>query len=296
MPPDILEGNMAKIKINLTRNFKRNMIFVMVALLALMAFTMGTHAVDVISANYQARAFEASIQPPADGRTFESRSQTVDGRRQLPIYSVDRDDMRIAISFDAAWGADDTDTLLAILREHNVLTTFFLCGYWVDKYPEEVRRIHAAGHDIANHGDTHAHGAKLNLEANKREIMGVHNKVRELLGIEMNLFRPPFGEYNNTVLQAADALGYFTIQWDIDSHDWMDRGVQYEVDRVLNHPKLQSGSIILFHNDAPNTPQTLPTILRGLQERGFTIVPISQLIHQENFHMNHEGRQVLKQQ
>jgi len=210
---------MGKINKYVRRNFRRNILFVAAAALVVTALTIGTQAVDVLSANYQARADEASIQPPADGRTFESRSQTVSGQKQLPIYSVDRDDMKIAISFDAAWGADDTDTLLAILNDHGVLTTFFLCGYWVDKYPEEVRRIHTAGHDIANHGDTHAHGAKLSLEGNKREIMGVHNKVRDLLGIEMDLFRPPFGEYNNTVLQAADALGYFTIQWDIDTLD-----------------------------------------------------------------------------
>ena len=213
--------------------------------------------------------------------------------RMVPIYSVERNDRKIAISFDAAWGADDTDVLLEILAEFDVRTTFFVCGYWVTKYPEEVKRIHAAGHDIGNHGDTHAHGAQLNLEQNKQEIMGTHEKVRELLGIEMDLFRPPYGEYNNTVISAADALGYFTIQWNVDSHDWMNRGPRYEIDQVLNNKNLGNGSIILFHNDAKDTPVTLRPILEGLIEKGFEIVPISELIHREGFTIDSAGRQHL---
>lgn len=80
-----------------------------------------------------------------------------------------------------------------------------------------MKKIHAAGHDIGNHGDTHAHGSQLNLEQNRQEISGVHNKIKDLLGIEINLFRPPYGEYNNTVIDAATSLNYYTIQWDVDS-------------------------------------------------------------------------------
>ncbi len=140
-------------------------------------------------------------------------------KRKIPIYCVESESPKVSISFDAAWGADDTDELLRILRENDVKTTFFLCGYWIDKYPEEVKRIFAEGHDIANHGDTHAHGAQLSLTQNQKEIMGVHEKVKNLLGVEMNLFRPPYGEYNNTVIEAADSLNYYTIQWDVEGID-----------------------------------------------------------------------------
>jgi len=212
--------------------------------------------------------------------------------RKLPIYSVETPNQQLSVTFDAAWGAEDTDTLLGILADFNVRATFFLCGYWVEKHPEEVRRIFDAGHDIGNHGDTHAHGNQLSLERNKQEIQGVHDKVKDLLGIEMDLFRPPFGEYNNTVIQAAEELGYFAIQWDVDSHDWMNKGPDYEINQVLNHKNLRNGSIILFHNGARDTPKTLPIILRGLQDRGFEMVPLSELIHRENFTINHEGRQI----
>ncbi len=192
------------------------------------------------------------------------------------------------------WGADDTDKLLEILKANDVKATFFLCGYWVTKYPEEVKKIYADGHDIGNHGNTHAHGAQISKEENIKELKGVHDKVKDLLGIDMTLFRPPFGEYDNKVIEAATESGYHTIQWDIDSLDWKNFGVEHEVNQVLNHKHLGNGSIILFHNDAKYTPEALGTILKGLKEKGYEIVPISKLIHTENYYMDHEGRQKLK--
>jgi polysaccharide deacetylase family sporulation protein PdaB len=230
--------------------------------------------------------------PPAARTVFNTYAAAKD--RKLPIYSVDTPEKKVSISFDAAWGADDTETLLQILKDNEVLTTFFLCGYWVDKHPDEVKKIAAAGHDIGNHGNTHAHGAQLSLAQNKKEIMDCHEKIKAVTGIEANLFRPPYGEYNNTVITAAEETGYHVIQWDVDSHDWMKKGEQYEINRVLNNKALQNGSIILFHNDAPNTPKTLDRIIKGLKEKGYEIVPLSQLIHRENYYMDHTGRQKVK--
>ena len=124
---------------------------------------------------------------------------------------------KIAISFDAAWGADDTDTLLQILEEYNAPATFFLCGYWVDKYPEEVQKIAAAGHTLGNHSSTHPHMNSLSSEQIQKELAECHEKVKALTGQEMELFRPPFGEYNNNVIETAASAGYFTIQWDVDA-------------------------------------------------------------------------------
>lgn len=138
-------------------------------------------------------------------------------KKKLPIYSVDTEKKQVAISFDAAWGADDTDELLKILADNDVKSTFFLCGYWVDDYSEEVKKIFEAGHELGNHGDNHAHGAQLSLEKNITEIDNVTKKLEALTGVKPTVFRPPFGEYNNTVLEAAESLGYYTIQWDVDS-------------------------------------------------------------------------------
>jgi len=165
----------------------------------------------------------------------------------------------------------------------------------VDKYPEEVKKIYAEGHDIGNHSNTHPHSSQLSLEENKQNIMEAHNKVKKLLGIDMNLYRPPFGEYNDTVLDAAKECNYYPIQWDVDSLDWKEYGVQEEINRVLEHKALGNGSIILFHNDAKYTPDALDSIIKGLKEKGYEIVPVSELIYKDDYYMNHEGRQLRSQ-
>ena len=212
-------------------------------------------------------------------------------QKKLPIYSVETTEPQLSISFDAAWGCEDTDELLRILRENDTKATFFLCGYWVKKYPEIVKKIYDEGHDIGNHGDTHAHGSQLSVEQNMKEIQGVHEKVKEIISKDINLFRPPYGEYNNTVIEAAENLNYYTIQWDVDSHDWMKKGVDYEINQVLNHKNLRNGSIILFHNDTKDTPLCLDTIIKGLKTKGYNLVPISELIYKENYSIDHTGRQ-----
>lgn len=215
--------------------------------------------------------------------------------RKLPIYCVDTPEKKVAISFDAAWGADDTDELLRILKENDVKTTFFMCGYWVDDYPEEVKKIAEDGHDLGNHSATHPHMSQLNKEQIKTELDTAHQKVKDLTGTDMELFRPPFGEYDNSVIEAAKECGYHTVQWDVDSLDWKEKGENQEINQVLNHKHLGNGSIILFHNDAKYTPLVLDTIIKGLKEKGYEIVPISELILQCDYDMDHEGRQKAKE-
>ncbi len=155
--------------------------------------------------------------PPAVAKVANIISASAE--RKLPIYCVQTDEPKISVSFDAAWGADDTDELLRILEENDVKATFFLCGYWVDKYPEEVRKIAKAGHDLGNHSMTHPHMSQLSSEQITKELQECHQRVKNLTGIEMDLFRPPFGEYDNHVIETAQANGYSILQWDIDTHD-----------------------------------------------------------------------------
>ncbi len=155
--------------------------------------------------------------------------------------------------------------------------------------------MYESGHDIGNHSNTHPHGSQLSLEQNKSEIMGVHNKIKDLLGIDMELYRPPYGEYNETVLNAAKECGYHSIQWDVDSLDWKELGVDNEIKQVLEHKHLGPGSIVLFHNDTKYTPLCLDSIIKGLKEKGYEIVPISELILRGDYYMDHEGRQFLKE-
>jgi len=211
-------------------------------------------------------------------------------KRDLPIYCVDRQDKTISISFDAAWGNEDTQQLIDILKKYNVKTTFFVVGGWVDKYPESVKALHDAGHEIMNHSNTHPHMTKLSVEKMKEEIKKCDEKIQAITGVKPILFRPPYGDYNDKVVQVCREMGHYTIQWDVDSLDWKELGPESIIERVTK--KVKNGSIVLFHNAAKDTPAALPTILETLQKDGYKIVPISQLIYKDNYHVDHTGKQI----
>ncbi len=217
---------------------------------------------------------------------------TVDSERRIPIYCVDTDEKKIALSFDAAWGNDDTKQILEILEKENVKVTFFMTGGWVESFPDDVKAIAAAGHDLGNHSENHKQMSQLSKEECVDEIMKTHNKVKELTGREMTLFRPPYGDYNNTLIDTLKECGYYCIQWDVDSLDWKDYGVKSIIDTVVNHKHLGNGSIILCHNGAKFTAQALEELIKVLKEKGYELVPISELIHTGEYHTDHEGRQI----
>lgn len=214
--------------------------------------------------------------------------------KELPIYCVNCNEKKVALSFDAAWGNEDTAEILEILKKHDVKVTFFMTGGWVEKYPDDVKAIAAAGHDLGNHSENHKHMSQLSKEQSIEEIMKPHRKVKELTGIDMNLFRPPYGDYNNTLIQATREAGYHCIQWDVDSLDWKDYGVESIVNTVVNNKHLGNGSIILCHNGAKFTKDALESMITGLKDKGYEIVPISQLIYTGEYYMDHEGRQFEK--
>lgn len=214
------------------------------------------------------------------------------GKRELPIYCVQTEEKKIALSFDAAWGNEDTAKILEILKKHDVKVTFFMTGGWVENYPDDVKAILAEGHDLGNHSENHKYMTKLSDGEKTEELMKVHNKVKELTGYDMFLFRPPYGDYDNGVVKTAKECGYYTIQWDVDSLDWKDYGVDSIIKTVTQHKHLGNGSIILCHNGAKYTAEALDKMITTLKEAGYELVPISELIIRENYHMDHEGRQI----
>lgn len=198
----------------------------------------------------------------------------------------------ISVSFDAAWGADDTIQILDTLDKYNVKATFFMTGGWVDSFPDMVKEIYARGHDLGNHSQNHKQMSKLSANEQKTEIMTVSDKIRELTGYEVFLFRPPYGDYNSTLINTVYSCNHYPIQWDVDSLDWKDYGVENIIKTVTQHKALGNGSIILMHNGAKYTAEALDTVLSTLQSQGYTLVPISQLIIKQNFHMDATGRQI----
>ena len=198
----------------------------------------------------------------------------------------------ISVSFDAAWGADDTIQILDTLDKYNVKATFFMTGGWVDSFPDMVKEIYARGHDLGNHSQNHKQMSKLSANEQKTEIMTVSDKIRELTGYEVFLFRPPYGDYNSTLINTVYSCNHYPIQWDVDSLDWKDYGVENIIKTVTQHKALGNGSIILMHNGAKYTAEALDTVLSTLQSQGYTLVPVSQLIIKQNFHMDATGRQI----
>ncbi len=221
-------------------------------------------------------------------------SVTVSGKnKDLPIYCVDKGEQKImSLSFDAAWGNEDTEQLIEILNKYNVKVTFFVVGEWVDKYPESVKALCDAGHEIMNHSDTHPHMTNLTEEKMIKEINDCNDKIEKVTGIRPTLFRPPYGDYNNTVVKAVRDTGSYCIQWSIDSLDWKDLSPDEIVKRVTE--KAAPGGIVLFHNAAKNTPAALIPILEKLQADGYELVPISQLIYADNYEIDLTGKQYKK--
>ena len=211
-------------------------------------------------------------------------------QRDLPIYCVQKDSKVCSLTFDAAWGNEDTQQLIDILGKYNIKATFFVVGEWVDKYPESVKALHDAGHEIMNHSDNHPYFTKLSAEQIKIQLNTCNEKIAAITGVTPILFRPPYGDYNDSVVATVRECGMYCIQWDVDSLDWKDPTPDQICQRVLK--RVQPGSIVLFHNAAKNTPAALPSVIEGLIQQGYSMVPVSQLILRDNFTMDHTGRQI----
>ncbi|MCM1208676.1 MAG: polysaccharide deacetylase family protein [Ruminococcus sp.] len=213
---------------------------------------------------------------------------------RLPIYCVETDDKVVSLTFDAAWGDEDLKDILAILEKHNCKATFFVTGDWAARYPEAIQLIHKSGHDLGNHGANHKHMTQLSAKEKQEEIEGCHQLIKSMTGVDMDLFRAPYGDYNESVIMVANAKGYYTIQWDVDSLDWKDYGADDIIDRVSNHKNLGNGSIILLHNGSKYTCEALDGLLTELENKGYSIVPVSKLIYRDGYTLDHTGRQSMR--
>ena len=209
--------------------------------------------------------------------------------RQLPIYCVDRSDRILSISFDAAWGNEDTQQLIDILGKYDITATFFVVGEWVDKYPESVLALHNAGHEIMNHSDKHDHYNSLSTEEIIADINACNDKIEAITGVRPTLIRCPYGEYDDHVIAAIRSIGMEPIQWDTDSLDWKDLSASEILQRIRE--KAGSGSICLFHNAALHTPEALPAILEHFKSNGYQVVPISELLLEGEYYLDHTGKQ-----
>ena len=192
------------------------------------------------------------------------------------------------------WGNEDTQQLIDILGKYGVRATFFVVGQWADKYPESVKALHRAGHEVMNHSDTHPHFPQLSPEEVIGQLNRCNDKVENVTGVRPTLVRLPYGDYDDASVNAVRSIGMIPVQWDVDSLDWKDIPADEITRRVTS--KVQPGSIVLFHNAAKHTPEALPGILDALLREGYTFVPISQLIlpgeYGADYQIDHTGRQL----
>ncbi len=209
--------------------------------------------------------------------------------RLVPIYSVGRDDKLISVTFDCAWGVEYTDEILNSLKENEVRATFFTVQFWVEKYPEYAKKIIDSGCEIGTHSATHSYMSKQNAEEIKKELLSSSQAIEKITGQKVELFRAPYGDYDDELISTASELGFYTVQWDVDSLDWKNLSASDIAARVVNGVK--SGSIILMHNNGLHTAEAVPVILNTLKKQGYTFVPVSELIYRENYTIDATGRQ-----
>ena len=218
--------------------------------------------------------------------------QTSALEKNLPIYNVQTEEKKIAFTMNCAWNADDIDSILETLRANNVKITFFIVGEWADKYPEEVKKISEAGHEIGTHSNTHPHVNNLSAEKNLEEIKISVNKLEKLTNQKITLYRTPYGEYNDIVIETSRNNGYFPIQWNIDTLDYEALNCEEMWNRIKG--KLSNGSIILSHNGTEHTAESLDTIIKNIKKQGYDFVKVSDLIYKENYIINSNGTQILQ--
>ncbi|OON92723.1 MAG: hypothetical protein ATN33_00675 [Epulopiscium sp. Nele67-Bin001] len=226
--------------------------------------------------------------------TVQGTEETKKEPRLLPIYSVNTKTKQASLTFDVAWGDEDLQLILDILDANEVKATFFIVGDWAEQFPQHVKTIAEKGHDIANHSYKHPHVNKLTKEEVKEDIMKAHKVIKDLIDYDMDLYRAPYGEYNNTVVEAANECGYYIVQWDVDSLDWKEYGKQPLIDKVLKHKNLTFGSIILLHTGTDYTKEALDEIIKGLKVKGYELVPMSEMLIREEYKCDHTGRQYKK--
>ncbi|MDR0752463.1 MAG: polysaccharide deacetylase family protein [Christensenellaceae bacterium] len=209
----------------------------------------------------------------------------------IPIYYVKSESKKVALTFDAAWGADKTIGILDILDRNDCKSTFFLTGYWIETYPDLVEEINKRGHLVANHSANHLHMIDSTIDEMSKEIAYVSDKINSLIGKKCEYFRAPYGEYNNTLIKCAESYDLKVVQWNVDTLDWKGRSASDIVQTVEQNTI--DGSIILCHNDSANILEALPLMIVALKNKGLSLVTLSELIIKSDYIIENDGRQIV---
>lgn len=191
------------------------------------------------------------------------------------IYNGNKSQNKVCFMINVYWGTEYIEDMLDVFDLFNVKTTFFVGGSWVAKNVDLAKEIYTRGHEIGNHGYHHKDHDKISYQQNYDEIHKTHLLVSANLGIEMNLFAPPSGAFNDTTIEVATALKYQTIMWTHDTIDWRDKNTDLIFKRATKN--LSNGDLILMH-PTKNTLEALNSILSYAQNNGFEATTVSQTL------------------
>lgn len=226
----------------------------------------------------------AAMFAPAVASVYTNKSV-----KSLPIYAVDTAEKVVALTFDAAWGADKTTQIMQILKKYNAKATFFLVGFWIKQYPDLVKLIDKEGFEIGNHSESHLKMTTISTDEAKSEMLSVNEKIKSLTGKTPTFFRAPFGDYNTAFINNVKANNLTPIQWSVDSLDWKGISASQINERVTS--KVANGSIILCHNNSDHIVEALPIMLATLSGKGYKFVGMSELIYSGNYTIDNNGIQ-----
>lgn len=192
-----------------------------------------------------------------------------------PIYQGSDQEKKIALACNVFWGEEYIPKMLEILEENKVKLTFFAGGTWVEDYPDLLKKMAAAGHEIGSHGYSHPHPDQLSKSGNLKDMQKAESLIYATINKKPILYAPPYGEKGPAVLKAAEEQGYTFILWSIDTIDWQKPSPEVIVRRVVS--KAHNGAIVLMHPTAP-TAKALPEIIRQLKKEGYELVTVGELI------------------
>lgn len=215
------------------------------------------------------------------------------GEREIPIYSVERPDNKIALTFDCAWNDEDIDEIVSILKRNECTATFFVTGKWAENYPDSVNKLYRSGFEIGIHSYNHDDYTKMSSDEIIADMEKCDGVIQRITGEKPHVARVPSGEYNNTSVRTIENSGRACIQWSVDGLDYIKTTKDEIYKRVV--PKTKAGDIILLHNGTELTASVLPDIIKSLKSN-YELVNVSDLIYEENYTIDHTGRQYQKEE
>lgn len=215
------------------------------------------------------------------------REVFMSGNRNIPVYSVERDDTKIALTFNCAWNDSDIDEILSLLDKYNAKCTFFVVGEWAEKYPDALKKISEKGHEIGEHSFSHKDYTLLSYDEIKEDIAKTSDIISKITGFTPELVRVPSGSYNNNAVDSIEKCGFTPVQWSVDSIDYGKSSCEEIYERVTS--KTTPGDIILMHNGTENTATALPRILDSLCGK-YELVTVSELLYKDDFYVDNSGK------